>query len=308
MNLKSLIVLGFGMLTLVSIPSPAHAVSHRTAKATVNNLTGQRMVYATILHKYSDNYKNFRTWANLPDGTNTNASPLTVQYHTGFGTTGRDWWMVEWKAVDGRTCVTNPNNFQGSINQVEGFLHGNAGKAGNKVGAVLGEAAGGYLAGPPGGVVGSQVGGPVGEAGANELADALFNSESTVGFKQHILRSEDEGKIVSISLYNNGEARIESPSGVSNTVYKCSEPEYPLPGSGTEAKPPNNADEPKPGVGSFGRVGVPLSSPEPICDVARRARVRNSPAAPNLEAQCLQFKLQHGAFELERPPVGLERN
>ena len=41
-------------------------------------------------------------------------------------------------------------------------------------------------------------------------------------------------------------------------------------------------------VKSIGRVGAP-STPgprRPICEAARDARARNSPAAPNLEAQC----------------------
>jgi hypothetical protein len=48
--------------------------------------------------------------------------------------------------------------------------------------------------------------------------------------------------------------------------------------------------EPAPGVKAVGRVklapGTPPSPPRPICEVAREARARNSPAAPGLEAQC----------------------
>lgn len=46
----------------------------------------------------------------------------------------------------------------------------------------------------------------------------------------------------------------------------------------------------RPGVKSFGRVNTSLPStlaaPRTICEAARDARARNSPAAPNLEAQC----------------------
>ena len=83
MKLKSLIAIGLGMLTLVSIQSPAHAVSPHTANAIVTNVTnptGQRMADVKILHKYSNNYKNSQTWANSPSVTGTSAYPLTVSY------------------------------------------------------------------------------------------------------------------------------------------------------------------------------------------------------------------------------------
>lgn len=52
---------------------------------------------------------------------------------------------------------------------------------------------------------------------------------------------------------------------------------------------PEKSKEKSKGVKSIGRVKVPPSPPGPpmsICDSARNARARNSPAAPNLEAQC----------------------
>lgn len=53
---------------------------------------------------------------------------------------------------------------------------------------------------------------------------------------------------------------------------------------------PNSIGKSTPGVTSIGRVKVPPPSPsdppQSICEMARRARERNSPAAPNLEAQC----------------------
>jgi len=51
------------------------------------------------------------------------------------------------------------------------------------------------------------------------------------------------------------------------------------------------APAPAPSVG-FGRVG-PRTPPDPnmtICDYAKSARARNSPAAPNLEKQCAAYK------------------
>jgi hypothetical protein len=49
---------------------------------------------------------------------------------------------------------------------------------------------------------------------------------------------------------------------------------------------PTLTPRPGPGVKTFGRVKTTDASPRSICDMARDARARNSPAAPNLEAQC----------------------
>ena len=59
---------------------------------------------------------------------------------------------------------------------------------------------------------------------------------------------------------------------------------------------------PKTTVTSLGRVGTQPPKPGPpqhICDRAREARARNSPAAPNLEAQCLAA----GGLPTNKPPA-----
>ena len=207
--------------TIALSQNSASAKTKRQANAIITNATGKTIVHATIIHKYSDVYKNNRTWANLPNGTNTIASPLKVNYNTGFLTTGKDWWRVQFKLANGKMCYTDPNNFREVFDAIDKAALANAGVAGQKLGTVLGEAAGTYLAGPQGAVVGEQVGGQAGKAAANGIANALFNGEATVGFKQHILRTEDENRTVNITLFSNGKARISSPSGVSNTVYTC---------------------------------------------------------------------------------------
>lgn len=63
-------------------------------------------------------------------------------------------------------------------------------------------------------------------------------------------------------------------------------------------------------VKAIGRAngGAPTGPPRPICDVAREARARNSPAAPGLEAQCRAFRATPGIKALGRvdvsPPTG----
>lgn len=67
----------------------------------VENHTGQR-IFAdsiTIVHKYSDVYSNtvkFPVGAPLLSNDDTMTSRDTVQWNTGFGTTGVDWWQVLW--------------------------------------------------------------------------------------------------------------------------------------------------------------------------------------------------------------------
>ena len=68
------------------------AVTKRSANAVIINKSGREMVKAGLWHKYSDNYKESREYAQIK---NSEKSPsLKVEYHTGAFTTGRDWWKV----------------------------------------------------------------------------------------------------------------------------------------------------------------------------------------------------------------------
>lgn len=110
-----------------------------------------------------------------------------------------------------RICFTNPNNFRNIIDSLERGVLGNAKQAGAQVGAIAAAKYGGPEA------VGSEIGGSASEA----LSNALFNAESTVGFKQHILRSEDQGGGLLINLQGGNRVRLSSRSGASDTVYTC---------------------------------------------------------------------------------------
>jgi hypothetical protein len=54
---------------------------------------------------------------------------------------------------------------------------------------------------------------------AQIVSSALFNSEKTAGFKQHILRDGDEGKMTEFVLNSDRSVTIKSPSGTSETRY-----------------------------------------------------------------------------------------
>ena len=190
------------LATAVALGAPgnASAVTHRTANVVVQNSSGKPIEWVTVIHKYSTNYTNPQTWGNLPNNMRTK-QPMRVDYNTGFMTTGVDWWMVTWKFVgDPRIHRTNPLSFREAFDFLEGEAIKNAPKAG--------QALGGAIAGN----AGSSVGGPVADAAVG----LVLNSGSTVGFKQHILRSEDEGRDTVIEI-RNGEVRFVSNSGISTT-------------------------------------------------------------------------------------------
>jgi hypothetical protein len=203
-------------MTISIAANSASASTERQAKASINNQTGKTIVHVTLLHKYSNDYKNNRTWVNLPSGHSTSTSPLTVKYRTGVFTTGKDWWRVQWKVADGRTCYTDPNNFREVFDALDQVTITTA----NLFADQLGKEVAGKV-GEIGGVVGGEITGKAAKDAANGIANSLFNGEKTAGFKQHILRASDDNKMVTIALFGNNTARISSPSGISNTVYTC---------------------------------------------------------------------------------------
>jgi hypothetical protein len=100
-------------------PAIATAKEKRHGNVVVENKTGKVIEFVTVAHKYSDNYKQAKTWGNLPNGQ-TVKEPLVVEYNTGFGTTGRDWWVVTWKfRGENAIQLTTPNNFRGLVDALE---------------------------------------------------------------------------------------------------------------------------------------------------------------------------------------------
>jgi len=183
-----------------------------TAQVVVRNETGVDIGGLSLIHKYSDVYVDTTTWDGLQIQGQTSQPPLTVRYHTGFLTTGLDWWRVSW--VDATTkavCFTNPNNFQGIFNMVEGLLMGNASWIELKL---LEEA-------PESGE-----GAPflVAAAAVVKALDAnVLNNASTAGFKENML-TDDDGHLVTITLKADKTATISSNHGSSDTVWTAVPP------------------------------------------------------------------------------------
>lgn len=180
----------------------------RTALATVQNSTDQPIFAVSLVHKYSDNYKNSKEWAVIKPGE-TAAEALTVEYNTGFGTTGRDWWLISWYNADMTVqYVSAPNNFRGIIDVLETIAPAVVGGAAAAAAILVDAASASTTKAATAALV----------AIANKTTEKLTNDESTVGFKQHIVRSEDEGNVTKVII--GSDISFNSESGVSNTGFK----------------------------------------------------------------------------------------
>ena len=85
-------------------------MTKHTATVVVRNETGGDVVTIHVGHKYSDNFKNQKDFACVlkNDETTPSSNKLTVEYNTGFGTTGRDWWYDGFLMADGSFYQSNP--------------------------------------------------------------------------------------------------------------------------------------------------------------------------------------------------------
>ena len=195
------------LAALLILAAPDGLLAQRSARVAVANETGRRLVYVTVLHKYSDNYKDQHTWRGVAPGTT--GADLQVRYNTGFGTTGRDWWRVIW-AYEGesRMHYTNPDNFRGIIDGME-----QAGQIVVPIAAAALAAGAGVVTGP-----GAAVAAAAAATAGTMFAQAAMNDESTDGFKQHILRSDDANRTTTIHIRANGTVVFKSVSGDSETV------------------------------------------------------------------------------------------
>ncbi len=90
------------------------AVTTRTAKVEVTNNTDKVISYLSVVHKYSNEHQSIFDYGGIPNGSSTtdfikkacytedmseisqDREECEIRYNTGFGTTGRDWWLVTW--------------------------------------------------------------------------------------------------------------------------------------------------------------------------------------------------------------------
>ena len=189
-------------------------VTQRTASIRVHNNTPWTFSGVSLSHKYSHIYKNARTWSKLPPGGCSDI--FEVQYNTGASTTGKNWWLLIWhddREKVSRNSITlrysNPDNFRSFFDALEPA-------APTLIAAALKAA---KIPQPEfAGVT------KVANVVLKALCNATLNTASTDGYKQHILRSDDEKTShrnveTIIRINKDGTMNFKSPSGTSNTVY-----------------------------------------------------------------------------------------
>jgi hypothetical protein len=99
-------------------------VTTRTGYATVRNNTSQPLLGVSLVHKYSDEFKEEQQWGLVQPGE-AGEEHLAVQFNTGFMTTGRDWWLVTWFSPDMKTILfSDPNNFRDIVDGLETLAPG----------------------------------------------------------------------------------------------------------------------------------------------------------------------------------------
>lgn len=178
----------------------------RRAWVKIHNNTGKPMIGISLVHKYSNVYKEEKQWDKLENGETTSEA-LGVDYNTGFLTTGRDWWFIMWFHPDMKYIWhSSPINMRGFFDFADNIVpDAIAGAAGAAAGL------GGAFTGP-----GAVVAAAAAAAAAKLVTSSLFNSEGTEGFKQHMLEEEDEGEIMEI-VVNLEDVEFKSKSGRSTT-------------------------------------------------------------------------------------------
>ncbi|KAH7397226.1 hypothetical protein BKA66DRAFT_437804 [Pyrenochaeta sp. MPI-SDFR-AT-0127] len=197
------------LLTLCLLPLVL-CLTKRTALVKIQNDTPDPISGIGVSHKYSDVYKNQYDWSVIPPG-GLSTEAMTVEYNTGIFTTGRDWWMITYHREEASSVRPNelkmwysdPENFRNIIDFLEQAAPAliktaiNVAKGSNPQLLPAAKAA---------------------QVVSKVMCKLMFNDESTAGFKQHILRSEDEDRVTTIVINADNTITFKSKSGNSNTV------------------------------------------------------------------------------------------
>ncbi|MBB4098373.1 hypothetical protein [Sphingomonas kyeonggiensis] len=173
--------------------------TENTASAVITNNSSKTFVSIGLSHKYSDVYSSKAGWENLAPGQTTSPA-LAVEYNTGFGTTGEDWWFLLAVDSQGNVWNTDPSNARWLWDKVDWGIA--------NFGEVIAE---GLDATGPETLGAGDVAGVL-----MEVLTAATNDTSVEGYKEFLLRDEDAGNTVTITLTDTN-IHFSAPSGTADT-------------------------------------------------------------------------------------------
>ena len=173
--------------------------TQNTASAVIANTSSRTFVSIGLSHKYSDVYSSKASWETLAPGQ-TSSPALEVQYNTGFGTTGEDWWFLLAVDSQGNVWNTDPDNARWLWDKVDWGIS----NFGDAIADML-DASGPETLGA-GDVAGVLL----------QVLTAATNDSSTEGYKEFLLRDEDAGGTVTITLTDDN-IHFAAPSGTADT-------------------------------------------------------------------------------------------
>ncbi|EQL02804.1 hypothetical protein G6O67_005354 [Ophiocordyceps sinensis] len=146
---------------------------------------------------------------------------MDVKYHTGFLTTGTDWWKLKWQTEDDSTiCWTEPQNGRAFIDFMEKEGVGLIKKVYIATTTVTGGIVGSSLGGPPGTVGGAALGHGLGHV-ITQAWNLLLGEHPTVGFKAHMLTDTDATFVTEVFIGADYTVTFRSISGISVTGVTC---------------------------------------------------------------------------------------
>eukprot|EP00922_Rhytidocystis_sp_ex-Travisia-forbesii_P043373 GHVS01064703.1.p1 GENE.GHVS01064703.1~~GHVS01064703.1.p1 ORF type:complete len:449 (+),score=46.42 GHVS01064703.1:107-1453(+) len=189
-----------------------------TSSVRIVNEIGHDISGVTVVHKYSNennqdnNLADKKIWNHIKKGEVCDDS-LNVSFNNNE-TNGTDWWKVFWYSKDGSNFYqTDPQNFPGVIDGLETFAE-TAIPLSFSISADTEQTPAGPAA------TTTTVNGvtPPLTIAARKNLQYVLNSQSTSGFKEHILGSEDINETIDIVLREDGMVTFMSQTGNSTAI------------------------------------------------------------------------------------------
>ncbi|EJP63494.1 uncharacterized protein BBA_07670 [Beauveria bassiana ARSEF 2860] len=161
----------------------------RKAFVAVVNETTSPLFAVSVIHRHGNTCKHRQEWASVPAGERAEPN-MTVDFHPDCAAAAKDWWFISWYNNELDTLCSAI--IQGLSPTVAGLI-----------------------------ATKSEFDIPDESFTLRDLArvttDVLFESSSTVEFKEHTLREEDSGSLFQIVINCDNSVTFMSTSEVSKT-------------------------------------------------------------------------------------------